>query len=214
MIKKSKKKSWIEFVQKMKHGTHPAVIYETMRKIKRRLPKKISILSENDQIYATVSEVAEKFVKTFQQVSTNDNYGHEFLIHKNATEQGTICFDSHNAEPYNRPFTVEELEFNLSRTKNTIPGNDGVHYQMLKKMPLEAKQYICNILNKLWQLYFPSQWTTAIIVPIHKPGKNHSNSFNYRPIALTSYIFKLLKRTINERLMDYMEMNKLFSSTQ
>ena len=147
------------------------VIYETVRQIKGRPPKKIPISSENDQIYATVPEVAENFTQTFQQVSANDNYGQEFLIHKNAAEQETICFDSPNAEPCNRPFTVEELEFNLSRTKNTTPGNDGVHYQMLKKMPLEAKQYLCKIFNKLWQLsYFPSQWTTVIIVTIHKPG--------------------------------------------
>ena len=136
LIKKSKKESWIEFVQKLKHGTHPAVIYETMRKIKYRPPKKIPILSENDTIYAIIPEVAEKFAQTFQQVSSNDNYGQESFLHKNAAEQDTICFDSHNAEPYNRPFTVEELKFNLARTKNTTPGNDRVHYQMLKKMPL------------------------------------------------------------------------------
>ena len=112
-------------------------------------------------------------------------------------------------EPYNIPFTVEELEFNLFRTKNKTAGNDGVHYQMLKKMPFEAKQYHCKIFNKRWQLsYFPSRWTTAIIVPVHTPGKNYSNRFNYRPIALTSCVYKLLKRTINERLVDYMEMNK------
>ena len=82
-------------------------------------------------------------------------------------------------------------------------------------MPPQAKEYLCKIFNRLWQTsYFPPQWNTAIVVPIHKPGKNHSNSSNYRPIALTSCICKLLERMINKRLMDFMEMNRLFSSVQ
>ena len=86
---------------------------------------------------------------------------------------------------------------------------------MLKRMPLEAKEYLCRIFNKLWvSSYFPPQWSTAIVVPIHKPRKSPNKCLNYRPIALTSCICKLLERMINERLMKYMEMNKLFSGTQ
>ena len=39
---------------------------------------------------------------------------------------------------------------------------------MLKKMPVNAKEYLCRIFNKLWQTsYFPAQWNTAIVVRIH-----------------------------------------------
>ena len=110
MIKKSKKESWVEFVQKLEHGTHPAVIYETMRKIKGRPPKKIPILSENGQIYAMVSEAAEKFAQTFQQVSSNDNYGQD-LVHKITTEEKTICL----------PATMQNhtIDLSLSRSWNS-----------------------------------------------------------------------------------------------
>ena len=69
--------------------------------------------------------------------------------------------------------------------------------------------------NKFWhQSYFPTQWNKAMIVPIHKPGKNHSNSSHYRPIALTSCICKLFERMINERLIDYLERNKILAHIQ
>ena len=96
--------------------------------MKGRLPKKIQILSESNRVYSTVPEIAEKFAQTFHQVSSNDNYTQEFLTHKAAAEQEVIYFESNNTESYNRPFTVKELDFNFSRTKNTTPGNDGVHY--------------------------------------------------------------------------------------
>ena len=215
LIRKNKRESWIQFVEKLKYGVHPSVIYEAIRRIKGQPPRKTHILIDNNQVYATVPEIAEQLAATFCRVSSDENYSPEFRAHKDTAEQEDISFESSNREEYNRPFTVEELEYNLSRTKNTSPGKDGIHYQMLKKMPPEAKKYLCKIFNRLWQTsYFPPQWNTAIVVPIHKPGKNHSNSSNYRPIALTSCICKLLERMINERLMDFMEMNRLFSNVQ
>ena len=156
LIKKRKKEAWIEFVQKLRYGTHPSVLYEAIRKIKGRPPKKIPILSERNRVYSTVPEIAENFAQTFHQVSSNDNFTQEFLTHKTVAEQEVIYFESNNTEPYNRPFTVKELDFNLFRTKNITPGNDEIHYQMLKRMPLEAKEYLCRIFNKLGIITFSS----------------------------------------------------------
>ena len=153
------------------------------------------------------------FAHTFHKVSSNENYAQEFMNYKNVAEQEEIEFESNNSETYNRPFTNKELEQNLSHTKNTAPGRDGIRYQMLKKMPPEAKQYLCKIFKKLWQTsYFQRQWSTTILIPIHKAGKPHNNSNNYRLIALTNCICKLLERLINERLIEHMEMNKHFNN--
>ena len=193
-------------MQKLQYREHPSKIYETIRKINGKLPRKTHILTEGNQVYATVPEIAEKFATSSQQVSSNENYAQEFLHRKTAIEQENINFSSRNTEPYNKPFTVEELEYNLSRTKNTALGFDGIHYQMLKKMALKAKEYTCRIFNKLWHTsYFPRQWNTAIVVHIYKLEKYHSNSTNYRPISLTSSSSKLLERLINKTLMDYLE---------
>ena len=87
-------------------------------------------------------------------------------------EQNAINFNSSNTEYYNKEFTYEELNYSLSKTRNTTPGIGGIGYQMLKHMLKEAKFYLVRIFNHLWrQSYFPRDWKTAIIIPILKPGK-------------------------------------------
>jgi potassium voltage-gated channel Eag-related subfamily H protein 8 len=46
-----------------------------------------------------------------------------------------------------------------------------------------------SIFNNIWKsCNFPKSWKEAIIIPIPKPGKDHSDPSNYRPIALTRYV--------------------------
>ena len=41
----------------------------------------------------------------------------------------------------------------------------------------------------------------AVNIPIPKPGKDHSNTINYRPISLTSCLFKVFERLFNNRVI-------------
>ena len=62
--------------------------------------------------------------------------------------------------------------------------------------------------------YFPAEWQHSVIIPIPKPGKDHSKTDNYRPIALKSCLCNLLERIINNRLIHYFEMSKVITPTQ
>ncbi len=48
--------------------------------------------------------------------------------------------------------------------------------------------------------YFPKSWKHALIIPIPKPGKDHSDPSNYRPISMLSSISKVFERVILKRL--------------
>ena len=48
------------------------------------------------------------------------------------------------------------------------------------------------------------------MIPIPKPGKDPTNPTNYRPIALTS----CMERMINRRLVWYLESHKLLTNVQ
>ena len=50
-----------------------------------------------------------------------------------------------------------------------------------------------------------------LIISIPKPGNDHFNPLNYRPIALTSYICKTVERMVNEYLVWYLEKNGLLT---
>ena len=49
----------------------------------------------------------------------------------------------------------------------------------------------------------------AIVIPLLKPGKDHTDPSNYRPIALTSCLCKLMEKLVNKRLMWFLENDKL-----
>ena len=61
---------------------------------------------------------------------------------------------------------------------------------------------------------FPESWEVATVIPVPKPGKDHTQPNNYRPISLTSCLCKTLERMINVRLVWYLESNNLISPVQ
>ena len=83
---------------------------------------------------------------------------------------------------------------------------------MLKHLPLKSLQALLDIFNSMWETgKFPESWELATIIPIPKPGKDHTEPTNYRSIALTSCLCKTLERMINARLVWYLEINNLIS---
>ncbi|GBN76646.1 hypothetical protein AVEN_97843-1 [Araneus ventricosus] len=53
-----------------------------------------------------------------------------------------------------------------------------------------------------------------MVIPIPKPGKDKQDPNNYRPIALTSCLSKLLERMVGDILMYVLETSKWFTSSQ
>lgn len=60
----------------------------------------------------------------------------------------------------------------------------------------------------------PKKWKTAAVIPVWKPGKDPTQPSNYRPIALTSHVCKIIERIVNERLIYFLEKGGLISSYQ
>ena len=117
LVKKSKREAWIEYVERLKHRASPATIYETIRKIKGKTPRKVNILQDNNQIYSSIPDIAKKLAATFNQILSDGNYDPEFLAYEREVEQKRVHFGSNNNEHYNRPYTLTELEYHLSVTK-------------------------------------------------------------------------------------------------
>ena len=77
------------------------------------------------------------------------------------------------------------------KIKDTATGPDDIYYQMLKHLPETALDTLLHIFNGIWTTgFFPESWCLATIIPIPKPGKDHAEPTNYRPIALTSCLCK------------------------
>ena len=96
-----------------------------------------------------------------------------------------------------------------------VTGCDHIHYQFLKHLPFRFLDSLLRIFNQVWHTgILPDSWKEAIVIPIPKPGKDTTNPANYRPIDLTSCICKTMERKFNDRLVWFLEKNKLIATVQ
>ncbi|KAG5894562.1 hypothetical protein JTB14_021544 [Gonioctena quinquepunctata] len=98
-------------------------------------------------------------------------------------------------------FSRQELDFALTARINTAPGYDNIKYPMLTNLSDNAKNFLLDIFNELFEKgYSINLFKQVLVVPILKPGKNPNLAQSYRPITLLSCILKTLERMIKNRL--------------
>lgn len=215
LLTKTKREYWKNLASSFSIETPMSKIYENIRKINGRSPRTTHILSEEGRIFSTKPEIVNKLAETFSKISDSSNYSPQFRIHKQKLERQPLDFTSGNTEPYNMPITISELEKAINGTKNTAPGPDQIFYQMLRHLPDHAKTYLLAIFNRIFtESIYPEKWRQANVIAFPKPGKDHSNPTNYRPIALTSCISKTIERILNNRLYDFLIMHKKIAQIQ
>ena len=57
------------------------------------------------------------------------------------------------------------------------------------------------------------EWKRVDIKPIYKNG-NKEEPFNYRPVSLTSIVYKICEKVIKEQWIDYLEREGIISDSQ
>lgn len=152
---------------------------------------------------------------SFSKTSSSENYHPNFLAFKILKEELGLKIPEDNIESYNLAFSFAELDAALSECQGSSPGPDGIHYDMIKNLPLIGKIELLKIYNDIFQnKKFPNNWRKALIIPILKAGKDPKYAKNYRPISLTNCLCKILERMINKRLMWFLETNGFLSDFQ
>ena len=97
---------------------------------------------------------------------------------------------------------------------NKATGPDGIPPIVLCKCAPE----LAPILSRLFHLSysvgtFPTPWKHAHVFPVPKNGEK-SNPSNYRPIALTFVLSKIMESIINKCLLSFLESSNLLSDHQ
>ena len=216
-VRLHKEKEWRDFTSNLNDEMPITEICNKVKKLKGLPPRSIRILSDVERpgiTYSTPEQISEVLGQNFAAVSSDSNYSTQFLRHKTQSEQNLPDFGTSNS-PYNQPFTIIELERALGKTGDSAPGEDGVHYRMLKNMPQHAREHLVKIYNHFFlNSFFPERWRKAITVPLPKPKKNPNCPTSYRPIALTSCLCKLMERLVNERFREFLAMHKIIHPSQ
>ena len=215
-IREEKKESWRNYVNKLNTNTTSKEVWSMIRKINgfAKTPE-IHHLNVNGNTITDVKDIADTIAASFSMTSSSESYSDAFKHIRKQKESRKLNFYSNNNEYYNNNLTTSELIQSIELSKDTSPGPDSIHYQMLKHLPSESLTLLLNLYNNIWNGgVFPDMWQKATVIPLVKPGKNSSDPNSYRPIALTSCLCKTFERIINKRLIYFLERNNIITEHQ
>ena len=160
----------------------------------KRKDKTIKYLVTDSDTITNKTDIAETLATSFAAKSSPDHYQEKFRKIRDKEKD----FESDNDEKYNVDFSKRELIKSIAQATDTATGSDEIHHQFLKHLPDVLLDLLLLLLNDLWQSQdFPDGWREATVIPIPKPGKDRTDPNNYRPIALTSCLCKIMERMIN-----------------
>lgn len=100
------------------------------------------------------------------------------------------------------PILVPEVKALLDKIPKKAPVASGIGQELIRNLPNSLVTAITHIFNaSLASGYFPTCFKEAIAVFIPKPGKDHKDPKNYRPISLLETLGKVFEKIINKRLI-------------
>ena len=215
-IQEAKRASWREYVSKLNRFTPVTQVWSQIKRISGQLSSTpLPVLKVGNQDILNSLDVANEIGRALALRFSSTNSNPQFQRHKNRCETRPVNFSTAEHLPYNRPFTMAELQSVIGMLRNVSEGPDEVHNSMISHLPICCLEVLLSIFNKLWETgEFPSAWREAIIIPILKPGKSGEDPLHYRPISLTSSLCKVMERLVNVRLCCFLEHNNIFTEAQ
>lgn len=214
LIREEKRKSWELFV----NGTNDDTTARLYSKVKalagtNRIAADFTIIV-NDRIVEDPKNIAEIFAKRFQKASKISSYDGNFIT-KMISQEEIMPPESDEVETFNRPFSLDELNAALKKSKGSSPGMDKIHYDMMKQMNEDAKLIYLNLVNRIWSSRsYPQNWSKTLAIPIPKGKRDITRPENYRPIQLENVPSKVMQKMVSNRLNWIMDQKKIISDDQ
>ena len=89
-------------------------------------------------------------------------------------------------------------------TMNKISGGDGIPVELFQILKDDAVKVLHSICQQIWKTQqWPQDWKRFVFIPIPKKGKAKECS-NYCTIALISHTSKVMPKSLQARLRQYM----------
>ena len=217
--KNAKKESLEKFTASINPLSKPRKIWADIKMLSGNFKNSnIQIINTINGVLTTPTEISNHFANHWSNYSKDSNFSPEFVsdkktfLNSNYTPINKLSF---NALEIEKPITSCEFELVLSKAKGKTPGFDRISYPLIKNLPDSIKSRLIMLYNKIFiKSIIPQSWKAAIIIPIPKPNKAHSEINGYRPISLISCMSKVMEKIIATRLMWFISKNMLLSPNQ
>ena len=164
-----------------------------------------NVMKVDGVLTETEQETAESLNTYYHSVFTRDEVDEDVPIFPPRTEEKlTDVF-----------FTVEDVENRLQKLNpNKAAGPDRVENRIMKESSEEMAPVLHQIFRKsLDETEVPERWKEAEITPIHKGGSKALMA-NFRPVALTSAVCKVMEKIICSAILLFLNTNGLISQQQ
>ncbi|KAL4088962.1 hypothetical protein QTP88_024040 [Uroleucon formosanum] len=212
IIKKSKKKSWETFTNKINEEADTKLIWNKIRALKGlKRNYKINLIDENNNNLITdTKEISNKLGKYFHSNSNDTSYNTNFIKMKIEKENlpiiNIVDHNNENQAQINSMITMDEISYTLKKCKSLSPGPDEIPFIFIQYFGPKSQNLLLKIYNTIWYNgSFPSTWKKGIVIPINKPGKSKFSTEGYRPITLLNTMCKVLEKIVNFRLNWFLE---------
>lgn len=107
------------------------------------------------------------------------------------------------------------LEVIATRNGKKSFGADEMPTFAIKRFSVEVVQWMTLFFNQLLAMaYFPKQWKHAIVLMVHKRGKDRSQIKSYRPISQLSSLGKIYEKILEIRIRAHLDENEQYDPNQ
>ena len=200
MVRGAKLKHERSLISDLKQN--PNLYYGHCRRSLKTKPGVTNVIDRDGKLTETEEETARALNTYYHSVFTRDDPQLSDPPFPNQTEEQLTDI----------VVTVESVEDLLQSLKaNKAAGPDGVENRIMKECSKELAPALTKLFRKsVDEGEVPRQWKEAHIVPIHKGGSKAVMS-NYRPVALTSAICKVIEKIVCSAIMSFLMRNELIT---
>ena len=203
IIKKTKRETWQKFCSSITSETPTKQIWDMVKKLNGVKNHNDMPLKEHGVTVFDNQKKADILANTLDELLGEEPP----QINNHQKQEIQNAKDHLSEDEINSRFTMNELtEAIKSLENNKTTGEDEVINNFLKNLPPFKMTELLSLINKSWRTSkVPTSWKNALIIPIHKPGKEASDPKSYRPIFLLSCVVKVAEKLVNTRLQWHIE---------
>jgi hypothetical protein len=178
-------------------------LYRLAKSLKnKKAPVRPLQVAENDFVFSSKGK-ADAIAEKFHDSHIIDQRP---TVHTQAVQATKILIEQSPSDfsESERIFVSEVKSCVESLKVKKASGHDDISNRVVKNLPPVALELLAKIYNCCLRLsYFPTTWKIGKVVPIPKPGKDHSLPSSYRPITLLPTFGKMFEKLILERMLEF-----------
>ncbi|KAA0056004.1 LINE-1 retrotransposable element ORF2 protein [Cucumis melo var. makuwa] len=154
------------------------------------------IINNSGQNCLNDSDIVDAFIQHFEEIYTDNRNSHLFI------DNLDWCpISNTNSGLLDKPFNEAEIWLTLkSFAKNKAPGPDGFTMDFLQKSWSFMKQNICDIFKDFHSNHTINKVVNETLITLIAKKENCETVADFRPISLTTAIYKLIAKALADRL--------------